>query len=283
MTKAFLACLLSILCIAPTPSFAIKPVSNKYAGVFLGPTYTPNISFNFNPNNVNINSLESSMATFFNVSVAEIQSLFANKTLPNRNIPGTLKYSVLGGVGVDFGYRICSDYRLEGEIFYNNNPFSELTIGNYTIDSSSSSTTIHIGGDTNTAALLFNFLYDIPIQSKDGYAALRPYIGGGLGYAYIFSTLEFHYGKNTAEQAQSAEPATLYESSIKQTRSAFAVQGIIGISYFIDDFCWLSLDGRVLTTPIKTNVLLETSGINFQSQVQLYSVMLGFHGAFSRG
>lgn len=279
MTKAFLACLLSILCITPTPSFAIKPVSNKYAGVFLGPTYTPNISFNFNPNNVNINTI----ATFFNVSVSEIQSLFANKTLPNRNIPGTLKYSLLGGVGVDFGYRICSDYRLEGEIFYNNNPFSELTIGNYTIDSSSSSTTIHIGGDTNTAALLFNFLYDIPIQSKDGYAALRPYIGGGLGYAYIFSTLEFHYGENTAEQAQGAEPATLYESSLKQTRSAFAVQGIIGISYFIDDFCWLSLDGRVLTTPIKTNVLLETSGINFQSQVQLYSVMLGFHGAFSRG
>lgn len=283
MTKASLACLLSILCIAPTASFAIKPVSNMYAGVFLGPTYTQNTSFNFNPNTINMDSLQSSMAKFFNVSLSEIQSLFANRTQPNQNIPGTLKYSVLGGVGLDLGYRICSDYRLEGEIFYNNNPYSKLAIGDYTIESSSSSSTLHIGGDTNTAALLFNFLYDIPIQSKDGYAALRPYLGGGLGYAYIFSTLEFHYGENTAEQAQGAEPATLYETDLKQTRSAFAVQGIIGVSYFIDDFCWLSIDGRVLTTPMKTNIKLETSGINLQTQVQLYSVMLGFHGAFSRG
>ncbi|HVT63053.1 MAG TPA: hypothetical protein VHD33_06185 [Legionellaceae bacterium] len=27
------------------PSFAVKPVQGWYAGVFLGPTYTPNIDF----------------------------------------------------------------------------------------------------------------------------------------------------------------------------------------------------------------------------------------------
>lgn len=277
--------LFSILCLSQTPCLAIKPVSGIYAGVFLGPTYTPSISFNFNPSTIpasSISSFENSLATFFNVTVAEVQALFANTTLPNRNVPGTVKYSILGGIGGEIGYRFCNDYRFETEVVYNNNPFDKITIGNYTIESSNSDPNFHISGDTNTAALLFNFLYDIPLESNDGYKAVRPYLGGGLGYAYIFSDLKFHYGQNYSEQAAGAEPATLYEYNLRRNRSAFVVQGIVGLSYSIDDFCWLSLDGRMLASPIKTNALIENSGINFQSQVQLYSVMFGFHGVFKR-
>lgn len=280
--QAWLFC---ILCLSQTPCLAIKPVPGVYAGVFLGPTYTPNIAYNFNPSAIpqsTIDSFESSLATFFNITVAEVQALFANTPLPNSNVPGTVKYSILGGIGGEVGYRMCSDYRFEAEIFYNNNPFSEITMGQYTIEGGSSDPNLHISGDTNTAALLFNFLYDIPLESKDGYKALRPYLGGGLGYAYIFSDLKFHYGENVSEQAAGAEPATLYEYNLRTARSAFVVQGIVGVSYSIDDFCWLSLDGRMLAAPIKSTTLLQKSNINFQSSVQLYSVMIGFHGVFKR-
>lgn len=286
MKKATLqAWLLTTLCLSQTPCLAIKPVQGVYAGVFLGPTYTPNIDFNFNPSAIpqsTIDSFENSLATFFNITVAEVQALFANTTLPNTNVPGTVKYSILGGIGGEVGYRMCSDYRFEAEILYNNNPFSEITIGQYTIEGGSSDPNLHISGDTNTAALLLNFLYDIPLKSNDGYKTVRPYLGGGVGYAYIFSDLKFHYGENVSEQAEGAEPTTLYEYNLRRNRSAFVVQGIIGVSYSLDDFTWLSLDGRLLASPIKTNALLENSGINFQSQVQLYSIMIGFHGVFKR-
>ena len=190
MRKVTLASLFCLLTAATAPCLAIKPVSGVYAGVFLGPTFTPSISFNFNPKafqNGTFNSFQTSLASLLNITVADVQNLIANKTLRNGNIAGSVKYSVLGGIGGDLGYRFCDDFRLEGEILYNNNPISELKIGPYSIPSSKSSGTFHISGDTNTASFLFNFLYDVPIQSKDGYSATRPYIGAGLGYAYVFS------------------------------------------------------------------------------------------------
>lgn len=268
-------------------SLAMQPVSGPYAGIFLGPTYTPNISFNFNPGAISpntINSFKSSVATYFGMSVEQLNSLLNGLALPNQNIPGTLKLSVLGGIGGDIGYRIHSDYRLEAEILFNNNPVSDLIIGEHTIGESESGPTVNIDGDLNTAALMFNFIYDIPIQSKnqDGYAAVRPYLGAGVGYAYVFNSLTFNYGENTAEQADGAEPTTLYESTLKRSRSELAVQAIVGVSYFMDDFCWLSLDARYLTTPIKYS-MNSPSPINFQTNTTLYSVMLGFHGRIGRG
>ena len=68
MTNAALkACLFSALWITSLPALAVHPVSNVYAGVFLGPTYTPNIDFNFNPSAIpssSIDSFKSSLATF---------------------------------------------------------------------------------------------------------------------------------------------------------------------------------------------------------------------------
>lgn len=288
--QAWLLCILSIIQI---PSYAFNPVSNTYFGVFLGPTYTPDISFEFNPNNIpsnTISSFKSSLATYLGVPVDYLNQYLNGLTLPNQNIPGTIKTSILGMIGGEVGYRMCQDYRIEGEIFFNNNPISGLTIGNFTINGSNASflsnesdpnPNFTIDGDLNTAAALLNFLYEVPITNKNGLSPMRPYLGFGLGYAYVFNSLTFKYANTTEQTNDGAEPVT-YETTLRRNHSSLAVQGIIGMSYFIDDFCWLSLDARYFTTPPHTSTF-QTSGVNFQSKTTLISVLIGFHGALSHG
>ena len=93
-------------------AYAVNPVPGGYAVIFLGPTYAQNIDFTLN----------------------QIIPLPTDSRIPG-NTTGSLKYSVLGGVGGEIGYRFCTKYRVEIEAFYNNNPFKKLQIGNYTIDS----------------------------------------------------------------------------------------------------------------------------------------------------
>jgi opacity protein-like surface antigen len=279
------ASLSAIFCISSACCFAIQPVSGPYAGIFLGPSYTPNIDFNFNPYYIppeKIDFFKRSFASFSGLTLEQLDALLQRITLPNQNIPGKLKMSMLGGIGGDIGYRIHSDYRLEAELLYNDTPISDVTIGNYTIGDSESGPTINIDGDLNTVALMFNFIYEIPIKSHDGFSAFRPYLGGGVGYAYAFNSLTFQYGENTAEQADGAAPTTLYETTFSNNHSLFAVQGILGMSYFIDDFCWLSLDARYFTAPIAYD-MNKYATINFQTNTSIYSVMIGFHGIIGHG
>lgn len=276
---------LCLLCGLQAPSFAIKPVQGMYAGVFLGPTYTQNIDFSFNPSTIPqftafATSLNTALETYFGLSLP-VENL-------DTDIAGQLKYSILGGIGGQIGYRFCEKYRLEFEVLYNNNPFNELQLtlpNGYTlkIDSSSSNPYFHIGGDTNTGAGMVNFIYDFLLPSRDGYSAIAPYIGLGVGYAYVQNSLQFHYGTNYVDQVTSgAAPATLYEEDFTQAHSTYAGQGIIGLSYFMDDFCWLSLDARFFATKSVTTTTPIT-GAQFQTKTQLFSIMLGFNGVLDFG
>ncbi len=261
-------------------SFAIKPVQGAYAGVFLGPTYTPNIAFTLNPNNIPAatqDAFTSSLETYLNVALPNLLNI-------NRDIPSQLTYSVLGGIGGQIGYRFCNNYRAEFEVFYNNNPFSELKIGDYVaINSVSTSPNFHIGGDTNTGAGMVNLIYDLLVPSNDGYSAVAPYIGLGLGYSYVQNSLQFHYGSNVqAVNTAGALPQTLYEKDFTQAHSTYAGQAILGISYFMDDFCWLSADLRYFTTgTTKTSNPFNDSV--FQRKTILYSAMIGFNGILDFG
>lgn len=286
-----------ILTLTHLQAHAVNPVQGWYAGVFLGPTYTPNIAFNIDAHvaikarnlpPVQQDILKQSFKTFLSETTG-ITHLTPDEALDLLNTyqpgakPGKLKYSVLGGIGGQVGYRFCTKYRAEFEVFYNNNPFSELQIGNITINSVSTNDVFHIGGDTNTGAGLINIFYDFLAPSKDYYGAVAPYIGVGLGYSYVQNSLQFHYGSNRVQVAtQGATPATLYEVDFTQAQSTYAGQAIIGLSYFMDDFCWLSADFRYFTTG-KTVTNNPFNGAQFESKTELYSAMIGFNGILDFG
>lgn len=268
---------LSYFCLSP--SFAIQPVDGYYAGIFLGPTATNDVKFSFNPSQIptsTINSFKSSLEQLFNISLDQV-----NLLLPNTTVNGTLKYGVLGGIGLNVGYRLCTRFRFEAETLYNNNPFDSLQLGDYTIDAANSGSTLYIKGSTTTLAEMFNFIFDFPITAKDndGYSQIMPYLGVGVGYTYAFSELEFHYG---ADNSDPDNPTTLYQTNLSRSRSALGYQGIAGVSYFMDDFCWLSFDIRFFGTSA-TTIFQPNTGATFRDQTQLFSVMLGFHGALGNG
>ena len=274
------AVLLGLCCSYLTPSFAIQPIANTfYAGLILGPTVTQSINFSGNPSQIpasTIDSFKTSMEQLFNISLDTV-----NLLLPNSTVNGSLNYDVLGGIAMEVGYRLCTQYRAEFELLYNDNPYASLKIGNYTIDAATSGSELHIDGDTSTIAGLVNFLYDFPITSKnnDGYSKIMPYIGGGLGYAYIGNSMTFYYG---ADNSDPENPTTLYETKVNRSRNSFAYQGIVGLSLFLDDFTWFSLDARYFGTT-QANILEPKTNVTFESKTQLFSVMLGFHGAIGHG
>ncbi|MCR9191567.1 MAG: outer membrane beta-barrel protein [Gammaproteobacteria bacterium] len=267
----------SILLLSQAPCFAIKPVQGSYAGVFLGPTYTSNIEFTFNPTTTFNTTLRSAFTDY-------ITSITGSAPNLSTNTSGELTYSVLGGVGGEIGYRFCDKFRLEFEVLYNNNPFSELKLGeNIVIDSVSTNPRLHIEGDTNTGAGIINFYYDFLTRSRDGYSAIAPYVAVGVGYYYSQNTLIFNYGENTQAQIdEGAEPATLYETKFTQAHSGLAGQAIVGVSYFMDDFTWLFADVRYLSLGT-TSTINPVTQADFQRKTALYSIMIGFNGIMDFG
>ena len=244
-------------------AYAVNPVPGGYAGIFLGPTYAQNIDFTLN----------------------QIIPLPTDSRIPG-NTTGSLKYSVLGGVGGEIGYRFCTKYRVEIEAFYNNNPFKKLQIGNYTIDSVASSVNFHIGGDTNMGAGLINVFYDLLPPSRDNYGAVFPYIGLGAGYAYVQNALQFHYNTPAYLSANPAPTSTNFETDFKRTYTIYAGQIVMGIGYFLDDFTWLSADIRYFSTgkkTVNTYSSYTTNTASFTQQTKLLSIMVSFNGAIDLG
>lgn len=254
--------LLGLLCVLPLISLAIKPVAdNFYMNVFLGPSATTNLTFVFNPSTIpqsTIDKFKSSFQQTFGITLPEL-----NLALPNQNIPGQLTYSILGGVGGEIGYQVVPQYHMGIEFLYNNNPFKQLTLGNYTLTNNESDP-LYIEGDTNAFLGFFNAYYDMLIPSRDNYSTLSPYAGIGAGYFFRENTLKLNY-------------STTYEKVFKQNTGALAVQGILGLSYFMDDFCKIFVDVRYVTTAKKTGAFPD-AGITYSLRPQLIFVAFGFQG-----
>ncbi|MFT4059423.1 MAG: outer membrane beta-barrel protein [Legionella sp.] len=163
-----------------------------------------------------------------------------------------------GGGGLSIGYRVNSAFRLEGELFFNANNYKDATIGTCTLVSSNlvspqgsncPAVVVNNGLGFNAnifgAYALLNAYYDI--LSSDPNASLFPYIGAGAGGAYVRNT--------AAVQTDKYPPAgaTLIDVSANSSNTGFAVQGIVGVGYYLDDFATLGLDFRYITTLRSTN------------------------------
>ena len=202
--------------------FAITPVPALYAGLVLGGSYQTSSTLNvYNP-------------------------------ITNSKVPVKLEHSFLGNIGGEVGYRF-NHFRLEGELFINSNPYKSLKVGNYTLNKTGNfSTGYAMKGQTNIGALMINGFYDF-FSEKDG-SNFAPYVGIGVGYAYIMNNIKFYYNNNQ-----------IPNSSFSYNTSAPAAQGIVGFGHFLDNFTFVSLDFRYFTTKAISSydVRPQVGSINF--------------------
>ena len=231
-------------------AYAVNPVQGWYGGMLLGFNYTPSTNFTF-------------PTTF--VPPPEVIGLIP--AIPTH-VDITLNYKTMGQIAGEVGYR-CGNYRVEGQLGYNNSPYSSLKLegsGGKSITLFAPSTSQHytFEGSTDTISGMINGYYDFIPTEPD--ANLAPFVGLGLGYAYTQNVINMNFWYNSTE---------IREARISRTTTSPAGQVMIGASYFLDDFTAFSLDLRYFTTQKKSEVL--------QARVQVASVNLTFNGAFNLG
>ncbi len=228
---------LTTLLLINQTTHAVNPPSGWYGGLILGASYAPTINYNY----------AGSLSGF------------------PRDIK--LKYSVFGDVALSAGYRM-ERYRVEGELLFNGNTYKELQFGNFKIQSTSgeSSTTSPAGmvqglkmkGQTYTGALMINGFYDFFTPGAPTYWV--PYVGAGVGYAYVSNGIKFYL--NNLE---------IPGSDLATHANTPAIQGIVGINYFLDDFFAFGLDARYFTTKAIQP---------FNARAQIASINLSVSGSF---
>lgn len=227
--------LLSLLSAA---SFAANPVNGWYAGIILGGSYAPKANFTI-PVPATLNTT--------------ICSAFGGCP---TGINGSLSFDGYGNIGGQIGIR-TNQLRFEFEPLVNYNPYDKLTIGPITLESPKSSDGLRMKGDTTTAALMVNGFYDFYRSDCN----LVPYVGAGLGVAYVNNNFRLLFNNQT-----------LQITKVKEHQTTAAVQGIVGASYFMDDYTWFGLDYRYITTQ-NIDIL--------DNRVQIHTVNLSFSGMFN--
>ena len=216
------------LLLAQTQAYALDPFPGCYGGIMLGATYKANNTF-----------------------------YLADPTSPSLTKQKfVLTYGVLGDFSIYFGYRF-NQLRAEGQFMYNNNPYKQLRAPTFRIDSPKSNKTgYRMKGDLNVGALMANGFYDF--FCSGGSCNWVPYLGAGVGYAYVSNGVKFYY-----------QDTYVNNSRYTANTSTPAAQGIIGMSYFVDDYTSFSLDYRYFTTK---------SVQPFNSRIQLNIINFGFTG-----
>lgn len=233
---------------------ALNPITGWYAGFIVGGSKPPDINFNV-------------------IDPIELKSGL-----------GVLTYSVLGNLGGQLGYRV-NQFRVEGEFFYNNNPYKHLEIDGLNIPNNGSpATTIQqlsiqsktvpnpftFTGYTQTFALMFNGIYDIYIPNYTEHVV--PYVGAGIGYEQVKNSILF-FNNGTATNTASSESGTVIVSN------NFAGQAIVGLSYFLTEYTSFSFDYRYLSSTRADKA--DSQRNSFTSRPQLYSVNFVFNSAFN--
>uniref|UniRef100_UPI0003756C0F outer membrane protein n=1 Tax=Legionella tunisiensis TaxID=1034944 RepID=UPI0003756C0F len=178
--------------------------------------------------------------------------------------------------GGQIGYRICY-FRVEGELFYDYNPITRLTVGGLTFKRHFTplplpplgfgTPGIKIKGNTSFGGAMINGYYDIYDEDDD--PSFVPYIGLGVGYAHISSALNF-YG--IAQPAPTQPSTEFFITGGKASSSTPVGQIILGLSYFYSDQTSFGLDYRYMTTRTISA---------FDTRFQVHTLNLFFNYTFS--
>lgn len=229
------------LLLANCSAFAATPMEGWYAGLMLGANYIPKVNF--------------TLATPYLLTILPA-SLLANNQLGFR-------------VGIDgggqVGYRICN-FRLEGQLLFSATPYNNLTLLGVQFKRHSQPSIYlpggvpSIGGGTDFGAGIFNAYYDFFNEESD--PSFVPYVGLGIGYAYVQNKISFKYITPLGKQ---------FQASFKDNVSKPVAQLIVGTSYFYSDETAFALDFRYLTTN-------KFKYIN--DRLQNYSLNLSFNYSF---
>lgn len=173
--------------------------------------------------------------------------------------PGDLTHSGYGAIAGQFGYRL-ENIRLEAELMGTGSPYKTLQVGNLTIDSSKNNPVgFSLQGSSTTIAFLANAFYDFHTRGGDS-SPFFPFVGLGIGAANNHNTIKL-FNNGTPLQG----------TRLSNTASIAAVQGILGMGYYMDDYTAFGLDYRYFTTQ---------SIRYFGAREQINTINLTFNGSF---
>lgn len=172
-----------------------------------------------------------------------------------------------GGGGAQVGYRIKM-FRIEGEFLYNRISYDKFRYGpTCTLLSPTIQTpTGYCGGNLSRISFngsssmyygMLNGFYDI--FPADTERLLVPYLGVGVGYASFTEMPNFVNNNPAPNNVPPSQGFSINSSSA-------VLQGILGFSYFMDDYTWGAIDFRYLgTNSMQTfgNTSFGVSSINF--------------------
>jgi hypothetical protein len=247
--------LFTSLTIGTSPLYAFNPKQGGYYGLIVGANYAANVPFTYD------------------VTIAGITGGTVERS-------GQLGHDIMGQIGGQIGYRFCDNYRVEFEAIYNNSPYSYLRFQNVTIHSPDTSPNLRMKGQTQSGVAIFNAYYDL---FGDYSSKAVPYIGGGIGFAYIVNNIDFYYndvklGTNLQNFLQENFGVTLDGTS----RSGLVGQGIGGISYYLDDYFYVALDFRYMVSQSQKILTRQTRRTTNQFDVKytLYTANITLNSAF---
>lgn len=213
--KKFIAGAVSALVLSGHGAIAAGTVEGWYGGLMAGVSYTPSITTN--------------VISPFSFPLPVI-------------VPATIDYSVGGGGGIQLGYR-WKYFRGEAELVGNYNAVNKLTIPGLIINKKSNRIpqTLAIKGDSFLGAGFINGYFDLNSNQEVG--GWSPYVGLGIGYARVSTTVTYWVATGGSVYAD-----TKLYNAIQETSTHPAGQVIIGISYALDSYTSIALDGRYITT-----------------------------------
>lgn len=215
-------------------ALAINPIQGWYVGVLAGASHGPG-----------------SYVSTFDTSEIPFPNIYypLPNPFPNGLLTGTVNNNNIGGGGgAGLGFRM-QNFRVEGELFYNYITTKSFQTGDCTLQKPYLETPIGVcngvntlfksvfaGFNGNTSAIygLVNTYYDF--MSYDSEKYLVPYVGIGIG------------GVRLTKNYTLSNTLSTISVSVSDTATAAAAQGIVGFSYYLDDYAWLGMDYRYLTT-----------------------------------
>ncbi|VEB38721.1 Uncharacterised protein [Legionella sainthelensi] len=241
-----------ILSFLSSSAFSLEPVQGFYFGLLGQISHTPNTDLTFTINNVPYTG---------QVTLGPVG----------------------GGVGASIGYKI-QNFRLETEFLYNINNYGEFQVGTCTLISPTvvgryegcptyvQETGLGFNGNTMGFYGLFNAFYDFMSFNHD--TSFVPYLGFGLGAALIRNQ-----GNIESTEYSGIDPAIQFTSNTSQ--GGFALQGIVGFNYYLDDFTTMGLDFRYVSTMMSNNNNNNSSSSS--SQFGISTINLVFNFALEKG